>query len=160
MRVQFNGRIPAFQAGRVGSIPITRSIFAPLAQWIECPATNRQVEGSNPPGRAKIVVSKDTTFFIQATGLVYHHRTKCGAYHLTFGEYIINRQVVYFIVLQEQITFFCRAFYYYILMFFELHITSYISQKAYINQSGICNTTKTIGAKLNMLILLDIYTRF
>ncbi len=26
MRVQFNGRIPAFQAGRVGSIPITRSI--------------------------------------------------------------------------------------------------------------------------------------
>ena len=27
LRVQFNGRIPAFQAGRVGSIPITRSIF-------------------------------------------------------------------------------------------------------------------------------------
>ena len=27
MRVQFNGRIPAFQAGCVGSIPITRSIF-------------------------------------------------------------------------------------------------------------------------------------
>ena len=25
VRVQFNGRIPAFQAGRVGSIPITRS---------------------------------------------------------------------------------------------------------------------------------------
>ena len=25
MQVQFNGRIPAFQAGRVGSIPITRS---------------------------------------------------------------------------------------------------------------------------------------
>ena len=25
LRVQFNGRIPAFQAGRVGSIPITRS---------------------------------------------------------------------------------------------------------------------------------------
>ena len=28
MRVQFNGRIPAFQAGCVGSIPITRSICA------------------------------------------------------------------------------------------------------------------------------------
>ena len=27
VRVQFNGRIPAFQAGCVGSIPITRSIF-------------------------------------------------------------------------------------------------------------------------------------
>ena len=27
VRVQFNGRIPAFQAGRVGSIPITRSIL-------------------------------------------------------------------------------------------------------------------------------------
>ena len=33
MRVQFNGRIPAFQAGRVGSIPITRSIFM-LAYFI------------------------------------------------------------------------------------------------------------------------------
>ncbi len=27
MRVQFNGRTPAFQAGYVGSIPITRSLF-------------------------------------------------------------------------------------------------------------------------------------
>ncbi len=27
MRVKFNGRISAFQADRVGSIPITRSIF-------------------------------------------------------------------------------------------------------------------------------------
>ena len=42
MRVLFNGRIPAFQAGCVGSIPITRSnkklhasacnFFVPLAQ--------------------------------------------------------------------------------------------------------------------------------
>ena len=28
MRVQFNGRTPAFQAGYVGSIPITRFAFA------------------------------------------------------------------------------------------------------------------------------------
>ena len=27
VRVYFNGRIPAFQAGYVGSIPITRSTF-------------------------------------------------------------------------------------------------------------------------------------
>jgi hypothetical protein len=32
MRVWFNGRTPAFQADNVGSIPITRSIFAPVAQ--------------------------------------------------------------------------------------------------------------------------------
>ena len=31
MQVQFNGRIPAFQAGYVGSIPITRSNFSKCA---------------------------------------------------------------------------------------------------------------------------------
>ena len=31
LRVEFNGRIPAFQAGYVGSIPITRSNFSKCA---------------------------------------------------------------------------------------------------------------------------------
>ena len=44
MRVQFNGRIPAFQAGRVGSIPITRSKFCALSSVDRVP-------GYEPVGR-------------------------------------------------------------------------------------------------------------
>jgi len=33
-------------------------------------------------------------FFIQVADLVYHHRTKCGGYHLASGEYIITHQRV------------------------------------------------------------------
>ena len=35
------------------------------------------------------------TVFIQAAGLAYHHRAKCGAYHQPFGLYIITRQRVF-----------------------------------------------------------------
>ena len=31
-------------------------------------------------------------FFIQAAGLVYHHRAKRGAYHQPYGLYLITRQ--------------------------------------------------------------------
>ena len=34
-------------------------------------------------------------FFIQAAGLAYHRRTKCGAYHQPFGLYLITRQRVF-----------------------------------------------------------------
>ena len=53
MRVQFNGRIPAFQAGRVGSIPITRSIkMRQQLSWIEQLPSKQQVGGSSPSWRA------------------------------------------------------------------------------------------------------------
>ena len=47
MRVQFNGRTPAFQAGYVGSIPITRSLSLQLS-WIEQRPSKPWVGGSNP----------------------------------------------------------------------------------------------------------------
>ena len=47
MRVQFNGRTPAFQAGYVGSIPITRSLCQQLS-WIEQRPSKPWVGGSNP----------------------------------------------------------------------------------------------------------------
>ena len=56
MRVQFNGRTPAFQAGYVGSIPITRLDIAVFAvshmclqlSWIEHRPSKPGVGGSNP----------------------------------------------------------------------------------------------------------------
>ena len=47
VRVQFNGRTPAFQAGYVGSIPITRSLSLQLS-WIEQRPSKPWVGGSNP----------------------------------------------------------------------------------------------------------------
>ena len=52
LRVQFNGRIPAFQAGRVGSIPITRSILCLQLSRIEQLPSKQQVGGSNPSRHA------------------------------------------------------------------------------------------------------------
>ena len=56
MQVWFNGRTPAFQAGYVGSIPITRFDIAKgniyhgiLAQLVEHLTFNQVVGGSNPP---------------------------------------------------------------------------------------------------------------
>ena len=46
-RVQFNGRTPAFQAGYVGSIPITRLMSLQLS-WIEQRPSKPWVGGSNP----------------------------------------------------------------------------------------------------------------
>ena len=37
----------------------------------------------------------------QAAGLVYHHRAKRGAYHLPYGLYLITRQRVYSLRLDE-----------------------------------------------------------
>ena len=53
MRVQFNGRTPAFQAGYVGSIPITRFLIGKLdmcsqLSWIEQRPSKPWVGGSNP----------------------------------------------------------------------------------------------------------------
>ena len=58
MRVQFNGRTPAFQAGYVGSIPITRfpfvngkiqlRIMCSQLSWIEQRPSKPWVGGSNP----------------------------------------------------------------------------------------------------------------
>ncbi len=51
MRVQFNGRTPAFQAGYVGSIPITR-LFLSLATWIKnkCLQLSRIEHWPSKPG--------------------------------------------------------------------------------------------------------------
>ena len=48
VRVELNGRAPAFQAGYVGPIPITRSTNAPLAQLVEHLTLNQGVPGSSP----------------------------------------------------------------------------------------------------------------
>ena len=57
MRAQFNGRIPAFQAGCVGSIPIARSLrsgdsliaeIAAVAQLVEYVLGKDGVKGSSP----------------------------------------------------------------------------------------------------------------
>ena len=48
VRVQFNGRTPAFQAGSVGPIPITRSIMSQQLSWIEHRPSKARVRGSNP----------------------------------------------------------------------------------------------------------------
>jgi hypothetical protein len=44
----------------------------------------------------KILVLRNEDFFIQAAGLAYHHRAKCGVYHQPFGLYFITRQRVFF----------------------------------------------------------------
>ena len=54
MRVSYIGNTPAFQAGKVGSIPTTRSIkwiYAGLAQLVEHLTLNQGVQGSNPWSR-------------------------------------------------------------------------------------------------------------
>ena len=48
MRVSYIGKTPAFQAGKVGSIPTTRSNYAGLAQLVEHLTLNQGVQGSNP----------------------------------------------------------------------------------------------------------------
>ena len=48
MRVSYIGNTPAFQAGKVGSIPTTRSNYAGLAQLVEHLTLNQGVPGSNP----------------------------------------------------------------------------------------------------------------
>ena len=48
MRVSYIGNTPAFQAGKVGSIPTTRSNYAGLAQLVEHLTLNQGVQGSNP----------------------------------------------------------------------------------------------------------------
>ena len=40
-------------------------------------------------------------FSIQAAGLAYHHRAKCGAYHQPFGLYLITRQRVSYLRLDD-----------------------------------------------------------
>ena len=51
MRVAYIGNTPAFQAGKVGSIPTTRSNYAGLAQLVEHLTLNQGVQGSNPWSR-------------------------------------------------------------------------------------------------------------
>ena len=48
VRVSYIGNTPAFQAGKVGSIPTTRSIYALLAQLVEHLTLNQGVPGSIP----------------------------------------------------------------------------------------------------------------
>ena len=70
-------------------IPNKKSIFGilhicPWRNWITQQIPILEIGGSNPFGRAKnkyLLSTKRYLFFIQAAGLVYHHRTKCGAYH-------------------------------------------------------------------------------
>lgn len=40
--------MPAFQAGDAGSIPATRTTYAPVAQWIEQKTSKLLAVGSNP----------------------------------------------------------------------------------------------------------------
>ena len=42
--------------------------------------------------RSNFCLPKVTSFFIQAAGLVYHHRAKRGAYHQPSGLYLIKSQ--------------------------------------------------------------------
>ena len=48
MRVSYIGNTPAFQAGKVGSIPTTRSNYAGLAQLVERQFVALVVVGSSP----------------------------------------------------------------------------------------------------------------
>ncbi len=48
LRAWLNGKALAFQANDTGSIPVARSLKGPIAQWLELPAHNRSVPGSNP----------------------------------------------------------------------------------------------------------------
>ena len=63
MRVQFNGRTPAFQAGYVGSIPITRFSVANRGMclqlsWIEQRPSKPWVGGSNPFRHAVVGIAQ------------------------------------------------------------------------------------------------------
>ena len=63
MRVSYIGNTPAFQAGKVGSIPTTRSNYAGLAQLVEHLTLNQGVQGSNPWSRTKLL-NFFSSFFI------------------------------------------------------------------------------------------------
>ena len=79
MRVQFNGRIPAFQAGRVGSIPITRSIMCLQLSWIEQLPSKQWAGGSNPSRHARMFkgqVSLNIYFMVGIVQLV--RASDCG----------------------------------------------------------------------------------
>ena len=71
MRVSYIGNTPAFQAGKVGSIPTTRSIYALLAQLVEHLTLNQGVPGSNPWWRTKKEVTFVTSFFINLNWILF-----------------------------------------------------------------------------------------
>ena len=54
----------------------TRAVRLEVCRMVRCPKTRKRVRGSQ-----KIHTRKSVYFFIQATGLVYHHRAECGVYH-------------------------------------------------------------------------------
>ena len=66
--------------------------FSSFGRAPPCQGGGGGFEPRNP--LQKTLVPKNESFFIQVADLVYHHRTKCGVYHLAYGEHIITRQRV------------------------------------------------------------------
>ena len=83
MRVSYIGNTPAFQAGKVGSIPTTRSIYALLAQLVEHLTLNQGVQGSNPWRRTESTVFADKAI---AAGTVFFCACKASKIK-AFGDF-------------------------------------------------------------------------
>ena len=91
MRVQFNGRIPAFQAGRVGSIPITRSNRRALSSVDRVPGyepVGRRFESSRARHRKSTPLTLGCFFYPMARfgrTRTLHLPCKCEGSHTPHG---------------------------------------------------------------------------